>query len=148
MNKLTHFFSDECLAWHVLPVNTIKNETGKLTVLEGKQHIIFETRRIFFIHEMQRDAVRGKHSHIELKQILICVNGQFDLHINDGREKQKFTMKAGSHAIYLHGRIWREMRNFSENCVLAVLCDKEYEDDTVIYDIDHALRLLDECYEK
>ena len=109
-------------------------ESGLLSVVEYGQEFEFIVKRCFFIRDVVKGSTRGSHSHKELKQLILCLNGSFTIHLDNGAKKQSIIMKADNLCLFVDGRVWREMADFSDNAVMAVLCDREYRFDEVIRD--------------
>jgi len=126
-------------SWRVIDYPVIVEETGELGVIEYGKEMGFVVKRIFYLRNIKENATRGLHSHKELKQIIVCLNGAFTLELNNGLEKYSERMLPENHGIYVDGKVWREMKNFTEDAVVMVLCDREYRFDEVIRD--HAVFL-------
>lgn len=54
------------------------NHEGKLVALEKNSDFPFEIKRVYYIWDTVRHAVRGKHAHKDLEQVIICVKGECD----------------------------------------------------------------------
>lgn len=108
---------------------------GNLIIGESQRSVPFAIKRIYYITNFNnRKAVRGKHAHKKLKQIIFCVHGSFDLHLDDGEKKQKITMNDPYVGVKLYGLIWHTMKNFSHDCVILVLADDYYDKNDYIRD--------------
>lgn len=112
------------------------DERGSLVAIENWKDIDFEMKRIYFIYGTSPDAVRGKHAHRNLKQVLLCVHGQCDVLLDNGKEQEIVTLNEADKGIYLTGFVWREMMHFSKGCVLIAIVDQEYDPQDYIYDRD------------
>lgn len=134
MDKKTNFFRNGDLAWRLGEFSLIKEVSGELGVLEYQREIDFDVKRIFFLRNIDKDSARGSHSHRVLKQVVICLAGSFVLKLDDGSQVSEFHMNNSSEYLYLDGRVWREMHDFSSDAIMLVLCDREYCYDEVIRD--------------
>ena len=121
-----------------LPV--IKDLRGSLVALENLKNIPFEIKRVYYLFDTADGASRGYHAHKKLEQLLICVSGAVTLKLDDGFVERKITLSAPSEGVYIKGRIWREMHNFSQNCVLLVLANMRYDETDYIRDYNEFLR--------
>jgi len=109
-----------------------------------KSEIPFDVKRIYFISSPTNkdNAVRGKHAHIDLEQVIICANGFFTLDLEDlNGEKKSIIFNENNKGIYIKKLIWRELRNFSKDCVIIVLASKSYDDQNYIRDYDEFKKL-------
>ena len=112
------------------------DERGSLVAIENFKNINFPIKRVYYIYDTKSDVVRGKHAHKNLNQVLLCVNGSCDVLVDNGNERQIISLNKRNKGIYIHGFIWREMMNFSNDAVLLVLVDQEYKVDDYVYDIE------------
>jgi dTDP-4-dehydrorhamnose 3,5-epimerase-like enzyme len=129
-------FQNGKLAWENIDIPKVIDITGTLGVIEFGEQIDFEVKRVFFLRNISKESTRGFHSHKSLKQLIICLNGTLSLMLDSGIEVETISMSPDSPAVYVDGRVWREMHNFSDDAVLLVLCDREYRFDEVIREYD------------
>lgn len=100
---------------------------GMLVALEQQSNLVpFEIKRIYYIFDVESTLRRGFHAHKELKQLLICVRGHFDLMLDSGVERSTITMDSPLKGVLIEKPLWREMFNFSRDCVLLVLASDVY----------------------
>ncbi len=108
---------------------------GSLVVGENNKEIPFKTQRVYLITRLNNPlAVRGKHAHKTLEEVVVCLNGSFELLLDDGYHRTSVRMKDPSRAVYMGPRLWRVMRRFSKNCVLAVFASDFYKEADYIRD--------------
>ena len=119
------------------------DERGSLIAIENNKDIPFPIRRIYYIYGSLYDAVRGKHAHKDLNQILICVSGSCDILLDNGEEREVAHLDAKDKGIYIYGFIWREMMHFSPDCVLLALVDKPYDPKDYVFDYDLMLQMME-----
>jgi len=106
---------------------------GLLNILEINDQITFETKRIYYLSNIEKNAVRGAHAHKKLSQIFLCVNGSFDLCIDDGKNRIIRSLSRDSCAIFVPKGKWRELINFTEDAICLVLADRKYEPEDYIH---------------
>lgn len=111
-----------------IPFPTHTNDTGSLSFFEAERHIPFPIRRIYYIFNVASGARRGFHAHKNLKQVLFCIHGSCKLLLDDGKERQIVHLTNPSEGILLEGVIWREMYDFSDGAVLAVMASEYYDE--------------------
>lgn len=106
---------------------------GGLFVGEGMKNIPFPIKRFYFINNLTNpDTVRGNHAHKKLEQVIFCVNGFFELKLDDGYKKWSVLMENPSTGVYLKNKIWHSMAKFSPNCVILVVANDYYNEDDYI----------------
>jgi dTDP-4-dehydrorhamnose 3,5-epimerase-like enzyme len=113
---------------------------GVLIALEAGRNIPFDIRRVYYIYGTQTDVQRGFHAHHELKQMAIVVKGACKFILDDGIERNTVELNSPSQGLLIEGLIWREMVDFSEDCVLMVLADQHYDERDYIRNYDDFLK--------
>ena len=102
-----------------------------------KADIPFDVERCYFISVPTNDdnALRGRHAHKDLEQVIICINGSFTLDLDDGKgNKESINLSHNAEGIYIKNLIWRELRNFSKECTILVLASKHYNEHDYVKD--------------
>ena len=112
------------------------DDRGQLIALESNLSIPFDVKRVYYMFNTTKGAERGFHAHIALQQMAICVSGScvMDVEYQNGRES--YILDSPDKGLYMGGLVWREMRNFSPDCVLMVLADALYSEDDYIREYD------------
>lgn len=118
------------------------DERGSLVAIEGGVNIPAEIARVYYLFETKKGVSRGFHAHKELNQWVICLNGQCKMIIDNGYERREVVLSRPDEALYLGSMIWREMHDFSEDCVLMVIADKHYDEGDYIREYDKFLSLV------
>lgn len=104
------------------------DERGALVSLERKNNIPFDIRRVYYIFDTKKGVTRGFHAHRKLKQVAIAVKGSCRFILDDGVERVSVILDNPTQGLLIDSFIWREMTDFTEDCVLMVLADMEYEE--------------------
>lgn len=116
------------------------DERGSLIALEKLHNVPFDIKRVYYIFETAPNAIRGKHSHKKLEQVLICTSGSCKILLDDGREKVKILLDKKDEGLLIGKNMWREMYDFTSDCVLMVLANEYYNPDEYVRDYDEFLR--------
>jgi len=116
----------------VFNINVIGDERGKLVSLESNKNIPFELKRIYYIYDTESNFIRGKHSHKNLEQIVIAIDGSCQFYLDNGKTSTKVWLNRPDQGLYIGRNIWREMRNFSYGCKLLVLASNYYDENDYI----------------
>jgi hypothetical protein len=108
---------------------------GDLFIAEAQKEIPFAIRRVYFINNLANaKAIRGKHAHRTLEQVIFCINGSFVLQLDDGATKQRLTLSDPSIGIRLRPLVWHTMSGFSKDCVILVLASARFAEKDYIRD--------------
>ena len=85
--------------------------------------------------------VRGFHAHRLLEQYAVCLAGSCTFDLDDGRTRDSVVLAGPEQGLYMAPMLWHEMRDFSPDCVLAVLASAPYDEADYIRDHDEFLAL-------
>ena len=107
---------------------TLGDERGSLIALEAEKHIPFAIKRVYYIFNTKAGVARGFHAHKALKQVAVCVSGKCKMLLDNGHEKVEVWLDSPNKGLVLEDLTWREMHDFSEDCVLLVLASEHYDE--------------------
>lgn len=110
------------------------DERGQLISLEENKNIPFSIKRVYYIFDTKTDTTRGKHAHPHLQQVVVCVSGSCKFLLDDGKSKEIVTLDSPDTGLFIGENMWREMYDFSPNCVLMVLANDYYNEKEYIRD--------------
>ena len=112
----------------------IDGPTGSIVVGQSGIDVPFTIQRVYFLHGVPPNQVRGKHAHKALTQIAVAVAGSCCFHLDDGREKAEVKLDNPRRGIIVHPNTWREMYDFTPDCVLLVLASAHFDENDYIRD--------------
>jgi dTDP-4-dehydrorhamnose 3,5-epimerase-like enzyme len=118
------------------------DQRGSLVSLEQQKNIPFIINRIYYLFDTQEKVRRGYHAHKNLKQLAVVVKGSCRFLLDDGKEKIEVLLDNPSQGLYIESFIWREMFDFSEDCVLLVLADLFYDEEDYVRNYDEFIRMV------
>ena len=121
----------------IIALKSIGDDRGHLVALEGGREIPFELKRIYYIFNTKEGVSRGYHAHKKLQQLAVCVSGRCRMVLDDGHTRQEYWLDSPTKGLLINSMIWREMHDFSEDCVLAVFASEFYNEADYIRDYDH-----------
>lgn len=125
-----------------IPFPVLGDERGSLVALEAEKNIPFAIKRVYYIFGTQPDVARGFHAHKALKQVTVCVSGKCRMLLDDGKNKESVWLDSPSKGILIDYLVWREMHDFSEDCVLLVLASEHYDETDYIRDYNDFLEAI------
>lgn len=114
---------------------------GKLTYVEGRRHIPFPIRRVYWLYDVPGGEIRGGHAYHTLEEVIIAVSGSFDVALDDGFDTTAVTLNRSYYGLYVPSRTWRQLENFSTNGVCLILASTFYSEDDYIRDYEEFLAL-------
>jgi dTDP-4-dehydrorhamnose 3,5-epimerase-like enzyme len=119
---------------HIINLPKIVDERGNLTFIEEENHIPFKIKRVYWIYDVPGGQKRGGHAFKEQQEFIVALSGSFDVEIDDGKQKQTFSLNRSYYGLYIPNGLWREMNNFSTNSLALVLSSTEFSEDDYIRD--------------
>ena len=108
------------------------DERGSLIAIEQGYNAPFEIKRVYYIFDTKKGVERGFHAHIRLKQICIAIKGSCSFVLDNGEKREEIKLTNPTQGIFIEGLIWREMKNFSPDCVLLVIASEHYDENDYI----------------
>ncbi len=120
------------MGYKLVNFKTLGDERGSLIALEENYNTPFAIKRVYYIFDTKKDVVRGLHAHIKLKQITIAVKGHCTFVLDDGYDREEIVLDNPNKGLLIEGLIWREMKDFSEDCVLLVIASEHYDESDYI----------------
>ena len=122
------------IGWEIITLRVRGDERGSLIALEQNDEIPFDIRRIYYLFDTKADVLRGCHAHKTLKQLLICVSGSCKLSLDNGVVREEIYLSAPDRGVFLYGFVWRELFEFSKDCVLVVVANQHYDERDYVRD--------------
>ena len=120
--------------YKLIDFKTLGDERGSLIAIEQGYNAPFDIRRVYYIFDTKDKVTRGNHAHKSLKQIAIAVKGGCTFILDNGKEREEICLNNPNKGLLIEGLIWREMINFTSDCVLIVLASEHYKENDYIRD--------------
>jgi len=115
---------------------------GSLVALEEEKTVPFAIKRVYYIFGTQPDVSRGFHAHHNLKQVAVCVTGSCHMILDSGITREEVILDSPTEGLLIEDLVWREMHDFSDDCVLLVLASEHYDEDDYIRDYDDFMKII------
>jgi dTDP-4-dehydrorhamnose 3,5-epimerase-like enzyme len=113
---------------------------GMLVALEQARNVPFEIRRVYYLFATRDKVHRGQHAHRHLNQLAVAVRGSVTFLLDDGSGPAEVVLNEPTQGLLLGQMVWRELYDFSDDCVLMVLADQYYDAADYITSYDEFLR--------
>ncbi len=119
---------------------SLGDDRGSLVALEGGMTIPFDIKRVYYIFGTQAGVARGFHAHKNLKQVALCITGKCRIILDNGITREETWLNSPSKGLVINDFVWREMHDFSDDCVLLVLASEHYDENDYIRCYDEFLK--------
>ncbi|WP_413490522.1 sugar 3,4-ketoisomerase [Shewanella baltica] len=128
----------------LIPLQAHGDDRGSLIALEEGINIPFSVKRVYYLFNTKDGVRRGFHAHKTLKQLAIVVRGSCCFLLDDGKEKVEVLLDNPAKGLLIESFMWREMYDFSDDCVLMVLADQLYDESDYVRDHDAFLAMAED----
>lgn len=109
---------------------------GDISVVENGVVVPFNTERVYYLYDIPGGESRGAHAHKELYQLVVAASGSFDVILDDGKNKRRFTLNRPYQGLLVVPGMWRDLDNFSSGSVCLVLASMIYSEADYIRNYD------------
>lgn len=114
---------------------------GNLSFAENNMQIPFEIKRTYWIYDVPGGESRGAHAYLKNNEFIIALSGAFDVIVDDGQQKKKYTLNRSYYGLYVPAGLWREIENFSTNSLALEFGSEHYDKADYIRKYDEFLKL-------
>ena len=112
------------------------DDRGSLVALEAHKTVPFDIKRVYYIFGTLSEVSRGFHAHRKLQQVAVCVTGKCRMVLDDGQRRAEVWLDSPTKGLLIGDLVWREMHDFSPDCVLLVLASEHYDETDYIRSYD------------
>lgn len=124
----------------IITLPKITDPRGNLSFAESDNHIPFSIKRSYWIYDVPGGESRGGHAYRKNEEFIVALSGSFDVVIDNGTEKRKYTLNRSYFGLYIPKGLWRQMDNFSTNSLALILGSEDYKADDYIFDYQDYLK--------
>ena len=114
---------------------------GNLSFIEQDNHIPFVIKRTYWLYDVPGGECRGGHAYRENEEFIVALSGSFDVILDDGNERQVFSLNRSYYGLFVPKGLWREMENFSTNSLALILSSTDYDASDYVRDYDEYIKL-------
>lgn len=123
----------------VINLDTYNDKNSSLVVVESFKKCPFDIKRIFYIFDVPKGEIRGQHANLNSQFFFIALNGSCEIKIDDGKKQEFVKLERANEGLFLDKMLWKEMFNFSKDCILLVLSNTYYDKNEYVYDYEKYL---------
>jgi dTDP-4-dehydrorhamnose 3,5-epimerase-like enzyme len=118
------------------------DERGSLIAFEENVNVPFDVKRVFYIFDTKGSVSRGLHANRRTKHLLININGSCRVKVDNGKEKVDILINRPDQGLFINNMVWKEMHEFSYNCILMVLASEYYDETEYIRDYNEYMKII------
>ncbi|WP_298524143.1 FdtA/QdtA family cupin domain-containing protein [uncultured Christiangramia sp.] len=117
--------------WKVFTLNEERQNSLKRISIDNL-NVEFEINRVFYMFDVPESENRGRHAHHSGWQVLIALQGSFEISLYDGHISDDFIIKDLNKGLLISPMVWRELRSFSSDAICLVLNTEKYDEKNTI----------------
>ena len=111
----------------IIDLPKISDPRGNLSFAEQENHIPFEIKRTYWIYDVPGGESRGGHAYKETDEFIIAISGNFDVVVDDGKDRKVFTLNRSYFGLYIPRGLWRTIEKFSTNSLALEFASTSYD---------------------
>ena len=110
----------------------ITKENCGMFIVDDLSALEHDVKRIFLVSP-DNVSTRGDHAHLDCWQTLVCIRGSIDIMVDDGINRQNFSLALYGQAISVPPGFWCA-QHYSGMSSLMVLCSHVYNENDYLRD--------------
>ena len=114
--------------------NKNSNISGILNVIENGEHILFNLKRIFYVHGAEIGTIRGNHANMKQAMIILSITGSHKIDLEINSRHYNFNMSSINEYLVVPKKTWIKYEVTSPNSILLVLCHDVFKSNDYIND--------------
>lgn len=141
MPKYKKYTIEDCKQ---IKLPTFSDMRGSLTLLNDFSTLPFLPNRIFWLHNVPKDAIRGEHAHRTCTEMVILSSGEFSIELDDGTSQKNINFTEVGTGIIIPPYVWCRLTNFSKDATCLVLASEEYKPEGYINNYQNFKEIINE----
>lgn len=125
----------------IIQLPKILDSRGNLSFVENLNQIPFAICRTYWLYDVPGGECRGGHAYRKNEEFVIALSGSFDVVLDDGRQKQTYSLNRSYYGLYIPAGVWREMENFSTNSLALEFGSVPFDESDYVRDYEEFVRL-------
>lgn len=109
----------------IIRIKTLSDNRGSLSVVQKNKK--FKFARAYYIYNIKKKVIRGKHYHKNNRQLLICLKGKLELKIINviNKKESKFILNDPQKGIFIENFEYHSIKCY-KNSIILILAEKIY----------------------
>jgi|CXWL01.1.fsa_nt_gi hypothetical protein len=128
--------------YEVLTFDRKGGADGTLTMFQEGEGLPFPIKKVLVVTDVDQTAVRGKHAHKTVQEIVVAIKGGCMVEVTDGTHTASEVLDSPTKAILLPGPVWRTLKDFQPDTILLIIADGVYDENDYLRDYDEFLAFV------
>jgi hypothetical protein len=127
---------------HLITVPKVNSKSGTLSFMEVDGTLPFDVKQLYWIYNIEGDADRGNHAHLNTDRVIICISGTIDILVESvAGEQYKFQLKDPSEVLFYPRMHWIKLK-FHKGALAAVGASDVFKNDIAVKDFNEFRKLM------
>lgn len=119
---------------HLIKVPQVNSKSGTLSFMEVDGTLPFDVKQLYWIYNIEGEADRGNHAHLNTDRVIICISGTIDVEVESIQGDQyTFQLSDPSEVLYYPRLHWIKLK-FHKGAVAAVGASDVFKNDVSLKD--------------
>jgi len=127
---------------YVQTLEKFEDERGGLFPL-GFDRLPFVPKRLFVVSDVPKGIKRGDHAHYVTEQFLICLEGEIEVLLDDGKKEVRVSLLP-MQGVHVPAKVWDSQVFKTGKDILLVLASTDYDREDYIESLSLFKDLFDE----
>jgi hypothetical protein len=126
---------------HLITVPKVNSKSGMLSFMEVDGTLPFDIKQFYWIYNIEGEAHRGNHAHINTDRIIVCISGIIDVVVESVKgERYEFQLNNPSEVLFFPRMHWIKLK-FHKGALAAVGASDVFKNDITVKDFNEFKKL-------
>lgn len=119
---------------HLITVPQVNSKSGILSFMEVDGTLPFDVKQLYWIYDVESEALRGNHAHVNTDRVIVCVTGRIDVEIESVMGKTyEFELSNPSVVLFYPRMYWIKLK-FHKGAIAVVGASDMFKNDITVKD--------------
>ena len=119
---------------HLITVPKVNSKSGILSFMEVDGTLPFDVKQLYWIYDIESEAHRGNHAHVNTDRVIVCVLGRIDIEIEGVQgETYEFALTDPSTVLFYPRLYWIKLK-FHKGALAVVGASDTFKNDITVKD--------------
>jgi hypothetical protein len=119
---------------HLITVPKVNSKSGVLSFMEVDGTLPFDVKQMYWIYDIESEAHRGNHAHLNTDRIIVCISGKIEAEIESVMgETYQFQLTDPSVVLFYPRLHWIKLK-FHKGSLALVGASDTFKNDITVKD--------------
>lgn len=119
---------------HLITVPQVNSKSGILSFMEVDGTLPFDVKQLYWIYDVENEALRGNHAHLNTDRVIVCISGHIDVKIESVTgETYEFELTDPSVVLFYPRMHWIKL-TFHKGALAVVGASDTFKNDVTVKD--------------